>query len=247
MTDAPRPTARTRCSRWSRVIGGAVAVLTLLGPLVGCASGDDDIAETAATGTEAPAAPTAAASTTPAAEATAAPDAASPTPADATTPSPTATFEASGEVAFGADSSLSTVGLDDVFFGMTIEEASRAADAEFTLPDEQPTCYSITPTAGPEGLFFTVVDGRIERVDITNPAIRTRSGAGVGSSEVELADLFGDRLVTTPVDGGRRIEFVPEDEADATHRIVFMTDGTTVVSMRGGRQEIVESDIPCGA
>lgn len=201
-------------------------------PTGGTTDSADDTDGTDGTGTTEPTEPTVA-------------DGATPTPT--TTVGPTPTFEASGEVAFDADSSLTTVGLDDVYFGMTIDEASRAADAEFTLPEERPDCYSITPTAGPDGVFFTVLDERIERVDITNAAIRTRSGAGVGTTETELTELFGDRLVTSRAGNGNRIEYVPEDADDATHRLIFITDGTAVVSLRGGRQSVVEPDIPCGA
>ena len=93
---------------------------------------------------------------------------------------------------------------------------------------------------------LNVMDGFIERVDITNPIITTRSGAGVGSSEADLVELFGDALEVEEIPGGRQITFVPTDASDRAFRIIWVTDGQFVVSMRAGRTAMVTPWAPCG-
>ena len=88
--------------------------------------------------------------------------------------------------------------------------------------------------------------GTIERVDITTEDITTRSGAGVGSTEEELAELFGDSLTTEASEtGGNQVIFTPSDDSDAQFRVIFETDGETVTSFRSGRVPQVLSTIPC--
>lgn len=155
----------------------------------------------------------------------------------------------SGEPAFTSASKLSTVGLDEIFFGDSVEDAATKASTEWVgLPPEgsSPQCYTVQPAGGPAGVVFTVLDGRIERVDITNPAITTRSGAGVGSTQAQLFDLFGERLEETEFEEGSNIMFVPADADDKEFRIIWTTDGLAAVKMRAGRTPGVLADAPCG-
>lgn len=156
----------------------------------------------------------------------------------------------SGEPAFTAASKLTTVGLDEIFFGDPVDFAAEQAGTTWIgLPEAgtSPECYTVQPSGGPAGVIFTVFAGRIERVDITNPLITTRSGAGVGSTPAGLAELFGERLETTDLDGGGAdIMFVPTDADDREFRIIWRTDGVATVSMRAGRVPVVLPDAPCG-
>jgi hypothetical protein len=154
-----------------------------------------------------------------------------------------------GEPAFTAASKLTTVGLDEIFFGDPVDFAGEVASTAWIgLPDEgsRPQCYTVQPVGGPTGIYFTVMDGFIERVDISNPLITTRSGAGIGSSEQGLIELFGDSLETSDVGDGKEIVFVPSDAEDRQFRIVWTTDGTAVVHMRAGRIPGVMTTSPCG-
>ena len=82
-----------------------------------------------------------------------------------------------------------------------------------------------------------MIDGGVERVEITTELITTRSGAGVGSTADELRTLWGDLLDESDP---ALLQFVPQDEEDANFRIMFtMVDGA-VESYRAGRLPIVE-------
>ncbi len=140
--------------------------------------------------------------------------------------------------AFTGRSKLSTVGIDEVFFGMAVDLAAEAASTEWVgAPSPLTSCYFVHPANGPEGISFMVWDGFVERVDITNPILTTRSGAGVGSTEQQLRDLFGAQLETV---SETTLAFVPTDEADAEFRIYFELDGGEVTALRAGRLAQVE-------
>ncbi|MGI9622386.1 MAG: hypothetical protein ACR2PK_06070 [Acidimicrobiales bacterium] len=155
----------------------------------------------------------------------------------------------SGDPAFTAASKLTTLGLDELFFGDPVEFAAETVGTTWVgLPPEgsRPQCYTVQPSGGPAGIYFTVVDGFVERVDISNPIITTRSGAGVGSSEADLVELFGSSLETAEIEGGMEITFVPTDENDRQYRIIWVTDGVAVTDMRAGRVEFVTPALSCG-
>lgn len=147
-----------------------------------------------------------------------------------------------GEPTLTDDVEVTTVGVGDVKFGMTVDEAQVAAGTELTRQDGgTDTCWVVVPREGPEGLTFIVDRDRIERVDIAVPGVDTPSGAGVGLSQSELEELFPERLESVDVLGGREYTFVPNDPGESELRIVFLTDGTDVVSYRAGRLPIVKA------
>lgn len=167
-----------------------------------------------------------------------------------TTTTSTTTTEApdfSGTPEFDSTSSVSTVGIDVVIFGMTIAQAENALGGTLVPIDAiSGPCFRVRPGGGPAGIELTVTSGTIERVDITNPDITTRSGAGVGMTEDALFALFGERLTSTPRSGGgNTIVFTPADEGDNAFRVIFETDGAAVTSFRSGRVPQVEPMTPC--
>lgn len=157
------------------------------------------------------------------------------------------TFEGAPE--FDSSSSVSTVGIDALTFGMTLARAESAVNGTFVpIAATNNECFVVRPGGGPNGVLLTVTEGTVERVDITTPDITTRSGAGVGMTEEGLASLFGDSLTTEVSNtGGNRVIFTPSDPADAEFRVIFETDGTTVTSFRSGRLPQVDSTAPCSA
>ncbi len=137
---------------------------------------------------------------------------------------------------------VSTVGIGAVTFGMTSDEAEAAAGSYLSRLDAaQPdTCFEVSPTDGPDGLFFTIEDGTVERLDVTEAGVTTRSGAGVGSTMDDLQGLFDDRLrVAEGDDGAATATFVPTDPEDANYRIIFEVEDGTVVRYQSGRLPVV--------
>lgn len=144
--------------------------------------------------------------------------------------------------AFTNSSQVTTVGIDEVFFGMTPDEAAEAASTTWVeIPSGNGQCYRVTPANGPDRLELWVVDGFMERLDIEHPDIRTRSKLGVGNTLEELRGQLGDRLsVETSGDGGQVATFTPSDEGDAEFRLIFELEDDKVVRYRSGRAGIIE-------
>lgn len=226
----PNPTRRRR------VVLVGIATLLLFGAGAACGSSGsgDEIATPPSTGFTARTDPVAPATEVPPPETTAPgtvpPEVGLPTLVDTST--------------------ISTVGLDKVHFGMTVEEAQTAAGTLLvTEGPKDPSCYLAKPTEGAAGITFLISDGAVERVDIAAAPIATRSGAKVGSTEAQIKELYGDQIEVQPrADGlpGNALVFVPRDEADQDFRLVFTTDGTTVTSYRAGRVPQVLAPTGCG-
>lgn len=144
-------------------------------------------------------------------------------------------------------SSLSTVGLDEVTFGLTVNEATQLAGTPFINCGLVTDCYRVIPEFAPEGISFVVDEGTIERVDIVgNSPITTRSGAGIGTTDEELTALFGERLERVDLGGGQMdVIFVPQDENDQEFRVAFTTVDGVVETMRSGRMPLVLEPDPC--
>ena len=145
-----------------------------------------------------------------------------------------------------SNSTVSTVGLDTVQFGMTVAEAQVAAGTPLVPVGAIGACYHVVPYEAPEGIVFLVHQSTIERVDINDGSITTRSGVGVGSPESMVTDLFGDSIDRqVRVDGTVALVFVPKDPGDRNYRVVFnITDGK-VRAFKSGRLPQIMLDTGC--
>lgn len=150
-----------------------------------------------------------------------------------------------GEAAFDSRSRVTTVGIGDVYFGSWFRDAEAAARTEWVgIPEGTiPECLIVTPVNGPEGVEVWLWRGYVERVDISNADIRTRSGYGVGTSLDSLKEALGSRLQeTVNEDGTTTAEFVPADPGDAVFRIVFEVSAEgEVTSYRSGRATLINT------
>lgn len=153
-----------------------------------------------------------------------------------------AAVEGIGTPTLDATSSVSTVGIDRIMFGMTVRDAQIAAGSRFTPVTPVGDCFLVVPEAGQAGLTFWVVAGTVERVDVDTRTITTRSGAGIGDTEDQIRELFGERIHTTqlPDGSGNLLAYVPKDVQDATYRVIFLSNGIQITRMWAGRLPWVE-------
>ena len=175
-----------------------------------------------------------------------------PAPSSTTTEPTTTTEAGSGttttyelaEAAFTNRSKVSTVGIDVVSFGDWHQVAAAEARTTWVGLEEGslPNCVVVTPSNGPEGVELWLLQGYVERVDLTNPDLRTLSGYGIGTELATLMDALGDKLeVEEHEDGSKTATFVPVDESDAVYRIVFEIGfEDTVTSYRSGRATLID-------
>ena len=125
---------------------------------------------------------------------------------------------------------------------MTPEEATVAAgyvlEEEVGLLAGDP-CYYLPADPHAPGVSFMVNNGTVARVDVLTGPVTTRSGAGIGTTEAAVRDLFPEQIEQRQhfyIEGGKYLEFVPVDQADANFRVVFETDPDGVIlTYRAGR------------
>ena len=155
-----------------------------------------------------------------------------------------APVEGLGVPTLNAASSVSTVGIDRVMFGMTLHDAQVAAGSQFTPITPVGHCFLVVPEAGQAGLTFWVVAGTVERVDVDTRTITTRSGAGIGDTEERIRELFGERICYHPSspDRGKQPGCL-ERIAPATHR--WPDRRTLGVPGRRYRCAFCDSGSPC--
>ena len=145
-------------------------------------------------------------------------------------------------------STVSTVGLDEVDFGMTVAQAEAAANTRMIACAPVSECYRVTPLDAPEGISFVVTAGTIERVDITSGPITTRSGIGIGSTQERVMELFAAQIETQVNDDSSvDLIFVPQDEGDDQFRVIFTVRDGVVDSFRSGRVPQITDLDPCAA
>jgi hypothetical protein len=96
---------------------------------------------------------------------------------------------------------------------------------------------------------FMVKNGRVERVDMDSPGVRTDRGAEVGMTEADIRRLYPDGLLVQPHkydEAGHYLIYVPGESADSLFRVVFETDGQRVLRFRAGLRPAVEYVEGCG-
>lgn len=171
------------------------------------------------------------------------------------TPGPTATPTPSGPLeaptpsaillttAFTNYSKVTTVGIDEIQFGMYETDAALAASTSWNRIDDGfggPNCYAVAPSNGPEGVELWIYYGRVERVDIAHPDLRTPSHLGLGNTLAELQGQLGERLDYVDNGGGSvSATFTPADEGDDKFRIVFELEDDVVVNYRSGHEKVI--------
>jgi hypothetical protein len=144
------------------------------------------------------------------------------------------------------DAVISDLGVGPVRFGMTPEEATKAAGVALIGDPEafsdDPGCYYVA-AEGELGEVFTfmVSDGTLARISIyEQPAIANADGAHVGDSEQHVLELYKDTKVEdVPAEFGQG-HYISTRNADGQHGYVFETAGKTVTGWRAGRYPEVE-------
>jgi hypothetical protein len=121
---------------------------------------------------------------------------------------------------------------------MTVAQAEHALGAPLLLLGSRTEpCYHVAVDARP-GVAFMIVDGRIARLDVRQPAsVKTAEGAGIGDTEARIQELYPGRVEVQPhkYSKGHYLIVTPEAPADSAYRMIFETDGTRVTTYRTGR------------
>ena len=87
-----------------------------------------------------------------------------------------------------------------------------------------------------------VINGRIERVDVGHPGVKTISGVGTGDTEETIKRTYPGRIrveASPYVPTGHYLVYVPADPVLAHLSMIFQTDGQVVTTFRAGMKGAV--------
>lgn len=138
---------------------------------------------------------------------------------------------------------VSAAGIGAVRVGWTVAQLN-ASLGEQLRPTYQVSdaCDYVRPASLPPGVRLMVVLDTVVRVDVDTTGVLTAEGAGVGDTEARVMTLYRGRVRVEPhkytgPEGHYLVVTIP---SDTLSRIIFETDGTTVLNYRAGRRPAVE-------
>lgn len=138
---------------------------------------------------------------------------------------------------------VSLKGFGPIRVGMSFKEVSTFAGNLLRESMQDEACFVAKPAAALTGISFMFTENRLARIDVDSGTFATLSGARVGQSQEEVLALYRQQLVVELHkydQNWRYLTFVPKDAIDANFRVVFETNGKTVVNFRSGKTPEVE-------
>lgn len=128
-------------------------------------------------------------------------------------------------------------GIGPVMIGVPLADVATAIGASPDIPPAERECGYVQATGAPAGVIFMVRDGIIARVDVREAGVLSGEGIGIGATEAEVKARYGAQVTQQPhkYTDGHYLVVRPMSADSATHRLVFVTDGSVVTSMHGGR------------
>lgn len=129
-------------------------------------------------------------------------------------------------------------GIGGVLVGAPFGEVAISTGQPIEATDALATggsCVEIVLPAGPEGVGGLGGGGLVHAVRVSNPAVRTAEGLGVGSTGVDVQLTFPGQVSVLPhqtLPGGEHLIVDFPDQPDRV--LLFNTDGTTVTDYAAG-------------
>jgi len=118
--------------------------------------------------------------------------------------------------------------------GVSLDQAFEAAPGLIEPPEDEQGCVITGISQGRENVWLMIVESRVTRVDVYDPAVRTERGAKIGDSEDRIRELYPEGVEVQPhkyTDGHYLI--VAPSSGDP-YRLIFETNGRTVENFRSG-------------
>ena len=142
----------------------------------------------------------------------------------------------------GAADPVTMKGIGELRIGLPLEALRSRFGARLEGQGQEPDAHcSYWISSRHPGLAFMVVDGRLVRIDIDDPAYRTLSGVHVGMSEAAILRVYGGRMrieehpYTHP--DGKYLVYQAQDEP---YGLIVETDRGRATSMRVGYWDNVQ-------
>lgn len=133
---------------------------------------------------------------------------------------------------------LSMTGLGAIRAGMTVDQVLPMADwSGLERKQRAGECWYLRYD-GPAAFRLMIIDDRVVRIELTGRTqLRTFAGAGIGTTEAALKQIYGARLDVQPhkyVEGGHTITL---RSGAGTEGLRFETDKGAVTAIQAGPWE----------
>lgn len=167
-------------------------------------------------------------------------------------PETTTTTTPAGPLATASDR-LAWAMLGEIRVGETVAqlEARTGVDVEESYAFEDGSCGFLRSDALPPGVWVMISDSVVMRIEVGgldadgNPIdqpITEEEGLGVGSTEQEVLDTYGDAVTVEPHpydETGHYLVVEPPDHIPPAMLMIMETDGERVTSFRAGHEDYV--------
>jgi len=100
------------------------------------------------------------------------------------------------------------------------------------------SCYFVGLLNGPDGVSFMIIDNRVARIDIDNPAISTDRGVRIGAAEEDIKRVYGENVEVGPhfYTGGHYVRVAAPERK---RLMLFETEDGLVNTYRAGETDAV--------
>ena len=127
--------------------------------------------------------------------------------------------------------------------GMSELEAARIAGHQLVRDDRdggETECFYASSPQLPEGVNLMFLDGRLARIDVSEPEVATLFGTKIGTTERQLKQMYGHRLSQEPHKYDWPIgHYFTLLSSDGSRGVRFETDGVRVTGYYAGTAEAI--------
>jgi len=119
---------------------------------------------------------------------------------------------------------------------MTPAAANAAVGDSLLLPPPGAEGCGYASAPAVEGLGLMIENGRIVRIDVRAPGVRTELGGAVGDSETRIQELYTGRVTVSPhkYTNGHYLTVAPRTTSAGTVQLIFETEHGVVTRFRSG-------------
>jgi hypothetical protein len=131
-------------------------------------------------------------------------------------------------------------GVGPVKIGMTVAQLGAALHQELTADAKADHGCFFIDARGHDNISFMIIDGRVVRIDVRSPRVKTSDGIQLGDSEAKVRKVYGDRLAVTAhqyVDTGH---YLTVRSADGRYGFRFETDKGKVEMFYAGKYDAIQ-------
>lgn len=131
-------------------------------------------------------------------------------------------------------------GVGLVKIGMSLSQLNMVLSEKFSMPanKDDRECFYVNPKKHPH-ISLMIENGRLVRIDVDSPGVRSSEGIQVGDSEEHVLKIYGARLKVEAhqyTDG----HYLTARSKDGHYGVRFETDQGKITTFYAGRYDAIQ-------